>query len=91
VINIRGAHSYEHVHRLEGLGFLKKEPSGKSVTLTTTRMFAEYFGFDEDLSKLKLQLHRKLVKLSVKSEVEAPTELLESDEAETQTGKESDA
>jgi segregation and condensation protein B len=63
VIEIRGGHSYEHIHRLEQLGFVKKQPSGKSVTLTTTKMFSEYFGFDDDLAKLKVQLHRKLVKL----------------------------
>jgi segregation and condensation protein B len=74
LIGIRGAHSYEHVHRLEGLGFVKKEPSGKSVTLTTTKMFAEYFGFDEDLARLKVQLHRKLVKISPKNENEIPTQ-----------------
>ena len=63
VVEIRGAHSYEHIHRLEQLGFVKKQPSGKSVTLTTTKMFSEYFGFEDDLAKLKVQLHRKLVKL----------------------------
>jgi len=67
VIEIRGAHSYEHIHRLEQLGFVKKQPSGKSVTLTTTKMFSEYFGFEDDLAKLKVQLHRKLVKLDNES------------------------
>jgi segregation and condensation protein B len=71
VTEIRGAHSYEHIHRLEQLGFIRKEPSGRSVCLTTTKMFAEYFGFDEDLAKLKVQLHRKLVKLGAGSQSEA--------------------
>jgi segregation and condensation protein B len=68
VIDIRGSHSYEHIHRLDQLGFIKKEPSGKTVAITTTRVFAEYFGFDEDPKKLKLQLHRKLVKQADKDE-----------------------
>jgi segregation and condensation protein B len=67
VVRIRGAHSYEHIHRLEQLGFIRKQPSGKSVTLTTTKMFAEYFGFEDDLAKLKVQLHRKLVKLDTEN------------------------
>jgi segregation and condensation protein B len=71
VVEIRGAHSYEHIHRLEQLGFIRKEPSGKSVTLTTTKMFAEYFGFDDDLAKLRVQLHRKLVKLDTGNQPEA--------------------
>lgn len=71
VIEIRGAHSYEHIHKLEQLGFVKKQPSGKSVTLTTTKMFAEYFGFEDDLAKLKVQLHRKLVKLDTDNQPDA--------------------
>ena len=75
LIGIRGGHSYEHIHRLEGLGFVKREPSGRSVTLTTTKMFAEYFGFDEDLAKLKVQLHRKLVKIVPQNENETLTQV----------------
>jgi segregation and condensation protein B len=81
LVGIRGGHSYEHVHRLEGLGFIMKEPSGKSTKLTTTKMFAEYFGFDEDLARLKVQLHRKLVKIAEKEESDIPTQV---DEAETE-------
>lgn len=64
IINIRGSHSYEHIHKLEQLGFIKKQPSGRSATLSTTKMFAEYFGFDEEPVKLKVQLHRKLMRPS---------------------------
>jgi segregation and condensation protein B len=71
VIEIRGAHSYEHIHRLEQLGFVKKQPSGRSPTLTTTKVFSEYFGFEDDLAKLKVQLHRKLVKLGNESRPDA--------------------
>lgn len=75
LIGIRGGHSYEHIHRLEGLGFVKREPSGRSVTLTTTKMFAEYFGFDEEPARLKVQLHRKLVKIAPKNENEILTQV----------------
>jgi len=83
VIGIRGAHAYEHIHRLEQLGFVRKQPSGKSVTLTTTKMFAEYFGFEDDLAKLKVQLHRKLVKLDTENRpVDKPAA---TDEVETES------
>jgi segregation and condensation protein B len=79
VIEIRGGHSYEHIHKLEQLGFVRKQLGGKSATLTTTKMFSEYFGFEDDLAKLKVQLHRKLVKLDAENQSEvqshAPNEL----------------
>jgi segregation and condensation protein B len=89
VIEIRGAHSYEHIHRLEQLGFIRKEPSGRTVSLTTTKMFAEYFGFDEDLAKLKVQLHRKLVKLGAGSQSEV--NLAKSNEADPDAENEIDS
>jgi segregation and condensation protein B len=68
IIGIRGSHSYEHIHRLEQLGFVRKQPSGKSVALSTTKMFAEYFGFDEEPVKLKVQLHQRLMRPSTGDE-----------------------
>ena len=41
---IRGNRCYEHVRKLEEMGFIKAEKSGKTKILTTTRKFAEYFG-----------------------------------------------
>jgi len=41
---IRGNRCYEHVRKLEEMGFVKAEKSGKTKILTTTRKFAEYFG-----------------------------------------------
>jgi segregation and condensation protein B len=83
VIEVRGAHSYEHIHRLEQLGFVRKQPSGKSVTLTTTKMFSEYFGFEDDLAKLKVQLHRKLVKLDTENQPDGKSAT--TNEVETQS------
>ena len=68
VINIRGSHSYEHIHKLEQLGFIRKQASGRTVALSTTKVFAEYFGFDEEPLKLKVQLHKKLMRPSAKDE-----------------------
>ncbi len=41
---IRGNRCYEHVRKLEELGFIRLEPSGRTKVITTTRKFAEYFG-----------------------------------------------
>jgi segregation and condensation protein B len=84
IINIRGSHSYEHIHKLEQLGFIRKQPSGRTAALSTTRIFAEYFGFDEEPVKLKVQLHRRLMRPSPKGESQ-------SNLSETQTTKEAES
>lgn len=71
VINIRGSHSYDHIHKLEQMGFISRQPSGKTVALSTTKVFAEYFGFDEEPIRLKVQLHRKLAKPGTKDETQS--------------------
>ncbi len=45
---IRGNRCYEHVKRLEELGFVKAEKKGRTKILTTTKDFAVYFGLDTD-------------------------------------------
>lgn len=45
---IRGNRCYEHVKRLEELGFIKAEKKGRTKVLTTTKDFAVYFGLDTD-------------------------------------------
>ncbi len=45
---IRGNRCYEHVKKLEELGFIKTEKSGKTKIITTTKKFAEYFGIKTD-------------------------------------------
>jgi segregation and condensation protein B len=90
VVKMRGAHTYEHFHRLEALGFVKRDPSGKSVILTTTKMFAEYFGFDEDLAKLKVQLHRRLVSMGSRGG-EIPTRIFVEGETEPERENQSES
>ncbi len=41
---IRGNRCYEHVKKLEELGFVNTRKAGKTRVLTTTKKFAEYFG-----------------------------------------------
>lgn len=39
-----GSKVYEHTQALESLGLIARKPSGRSLALTTTRYFAEFFG-----------------------------------------------
>jgi len=39
-----GSKVYEHTKGLEDLGLVNRKPSGRSLALTTTRYFAEFFG-----------------------------------------------
>lgn len=39
-----GEKVYEHTKSLEGLGLIHRKPLGRSLALTTTRYFAEFFG-----------------------------------------------
>lgn len=45
---IRGNRCYEHVKKLEELGFIKAEKKGRTKVLTTTKDFAVYFGLNTD-------------------------------------------
>ena len=44
LVKIRGNRCYEHVKKLEELGLIKAEKSGRTKILTTTEDFAKYFG-----------------------------------------------
>ena len=54
-----GSKVYEHTKALEELGLIARKPSGRSLTLTTTRYFAEFFGLKstdrEGIRKLMAQ------------------------------------
>jgi chromosome segregation and condensation protein ScpB len=54
-----GSKVYEHTKALEGLGLISRKPSGRSLALTTTRYFAEFFGLKstdrEGIRKLMAQ------------------------------------
>lgn len=39
-----GEKVYEHTQALERVGLINRKPSGRSLSLTTTRYFAEFFG-----------------------------------------------
>lgn len=54
-----GSKVYEHTKALEDLGLINRKPSGRSLALTTTRYFAEFFGLKstdrEGIRKLMAQ------------------------------------
>ena len=53
VIQYRNNKAYEHIKVLMENAFIKKEPRGKTYTLSTTTKFLEYFGKDFGKSKTK--------------------------------------
>lgn len=42
-----GSKVYDHTQALEKLGLITRAPSGRSLSLTTTRYFSEFFGLKE--------------------------------------------
>jgi len=59
----RGTHSYDHVRDLVDKKFVEAVPEGRSKLLTTTKLFADYFGLDSDCVKLKAMLKFKFKKM----------------------------
>ncbi|MCL2550291.1 MAG: SMC-Scp complex subunit ScpB [Methanimicrococcus sp.] len=44
VVEMRGGNAYDHISELQERGFIELKPHGRTKMMTTTRMFAEYFG-----------------------------------------------
>ncbi len=59
----RGTHSYDHIRDLVDKKFVDAVPEGRSKLLTTTKLFADYFGLDSDRVRLKAQLKFKMKKI----------------------------
>jgi len=63
LVNERGTHCYDHIKELVEKKFVDAIPEGRSKNLTTTSLFADYFGLDHDRIKLKAQLKFKMKKI----------------------------
>ncbi|MHA2119423.1 MAG: SMC-Scp complex subunit ScpB, partial [Candidatus Thorarchaeota archaeon] len=63
LVERRGTHSYDHIRDLVDKKFVDAVPEGRSKLLTTTKLFADYFGLDSDRVKLKAQLKFKMKKI----------------------------
>jgi len=58
---IAGAKAYDHIKELAELGMIKKRPLGRTIELTTTRRFLEYFGIEaRKPSEIKRYLAKKV-------------------------------
>ena len=76
LVNQRGTHIYEQVKELEEKKFVDAAPEGRSKVLTTTALFADYFGLDPDRIKMKAQLKFKLKKILEEQKDAEPLEQL---------------
>jgi segregation and condensation protein B len=65
VVLYRGSHSYKHIKTLEAHGFIEAKKAGRTKELSTSEMFADYFGFDYELDKLKSQLKRMIRQIRI--------------------------
>lgn len=54
--DLRGGRVYDHVRQLAALGFVESRPFGKTRVLRTSRKFAGYFGFEDDMGKIRERL-----------------------------------
>jgi segregation and condensation protein B len=63
LVTQRGTHCYDHVKELVDKKFVESVPEGRSKQLTTTPLFADYFGLDNDRIKMKAQLRFKMKKI----------------------------
>ncbi|MFX1263455.1 MAG: SMC-Scp complex subunit ScpB, partial [Promethearchaeota archaeon] len=72
----RGTHCYDHIKELIEKKFIEAIPEGRSKSLKTTPLFADYFGLDHDMIKLKAQLRHQMKKiLQDQQEIEARADL----------------
>ncbi|KXB05470.1 hypothetical protein AKJ49_00720 [candidate division MSBL1 archaeon SCGC-AAA382A03] len=55
---IRGGRAYKYVKKLKELGFVEAEPLGRTKVLRTTKKFAGYFGFEDQMDKIREKLQQ---------------------------------
>jgi len=57
---MRGNRVYEHVRQLVAAGFVEAKPFGRTKVLRTTKKFASYFGFEDDIDVIRERLEELL-------------------------------
>ncbi len=55
---IRGGRVYKYVKKLQELGFIESEPLGRTKVLRTSKKFAGYFGFEDQVDKIREKLQQ---------------------------------
>lgn len=58
--DLRGSRVYDHVKQLGALGFVESKPFERTRVLRTSRRFAGYFGFDDDMDKIRERIEELL-------------------------------
>jgi segregation and condensation protein B len=53
---LRRGRVYDHVKLLTTLGFVESKPFGRTRVLRTSKKFAGYFGFEDDMDKIRDRL-----------------------------------
>ncbi|MFA5931636.1 MAG: SMC-Scp complex subunit ScpB [archaeon] len=74
VVKYRNNKAYDHLKLLLEEGFIKKEPKGRSFTLSTTTKFIEYFGKDFGKAKKKAETNQGISAGSVTPVVQTAKE-----------------
>ncbi|VVB75752.1 Segregation and condensation protein B [uncultured archaeon] len=69
VIQLRNNKAYDHLKLLLTEGFIKKEPKGRTFSLSTTTKFIEYFGKDFGKSSKPVAPSASDLRSSINSEV----------------------
>lgn len=49
----RGNRVYDHIRQLLALGFIESKPFGRTRMLRTSRRFSSYFGFEDDMDRVR--------------------------------------
>lgn len=55
---IRGGRVYQYVKKLQELGFIESKPLGRTKVLRTSKKFAGYFGFEDQMDKIREKLQQ---------------------------------
>lgn len=55
---IRGGRVYKYVKKLLELGFIEAKPLGRTKVLRTSKKFAGYFGFEDQMDKIREKLQQ---------------------------------
>ncbi len=89
VIKIRTNKAYEHIKELVELGFVTKEPCGKSFKLRLTEKFYNYFDVvgKEEVKKLFEKVDEKYKKEEIERELEEKRKEKKSEGEENESGK----
>lgn len=68
IVDIRHNKAYEHIKELEELGFLRKDPEGRSYRINLTEKFFEYF--DVDCARDIREVFNKVVEQASQAKVD---------------------